>query len=989
LQVLIVAVAAGLIALTLQFTESSVTSQAREAQARAESDVANIALGVEWQLNRQLQSLDQLMALLVSQWQSNPVGFDPTAWARKSSVLGDGSLQVLVLNAKGVVTAASDPVSLGLDMSGQRSFRSQRDSPAAGLFVGPAIGWGDLGRWEINLSRRLDTASGQFAGALVVAYDPWALATQLQQIDLGPRGLIALVGDNGSVRTLVAPFDLPPGTRISGTPMFRAMTDDAQGLWTGPSAPDGVVRVHAFRRLRDQDLTIVIGIDRAVAMLDADTWQLTAWSFAAIIAAALAGIAVLLLLGLAATRRREAAMAEDSARLQAAYADAELAKSQAEARTSQLEGLLGGMSDGVLLLDHHLQLALWNARFCELTGLADAQLSVGMPIADVLRLRAASGGLGAAGSMTPAQIEAEVERRVALLRDLKNHHYEQQDTPTGSLELRRTALPGGGIITLFTDITARRQAEQAREEARRIAHEVTEQKASFVAVVSHEIRTPLNAVLGSLSLLDRSGLSPSQRRLAASAHQAGDALLDLVNDILDLSRVEAGKLELRSAPFDVIELIEGVVDMFATEASGRNMRLRGASAPDLPRRLVGDAGRLRQIVMNFLGNAIKFSDPGPITVAASAGALEGGAPALVITVSDPGPAIGDADGALLFRPFSRLASARSAAKPGTGLGLAICDRLARLMGGRVGLRRSEAGGNAFWIAVPLEAAPLTAPVHAADRIGRTRRLTVLVVEDIPVNQMVTAMALRRAGHRVEVAESGAEAIALVQQVPFDVVLMDLSMPGMGGEEAALRIRGLPGAAGRMPILALTATTAPEDRARCEAAGMNGMLSKPVPTAVLLETLDALLVQHTAPAAVAAGVAAAVAVAVAVAAPDIEPAADETLLDGARLAELRDGLDPATAQRLFGECLDDFRARLPSLRAAVAAADIDAAAAQAHTLAGMAATYGLAALERRMRRIMAAAQQGDLAPAAGEAVAAGAELERVAARVSVAFGPIAA
>ena len=485
--------------------------------------------------------------------------------------------------------------------------------------------------------------------------------------------------------------------------------------------------------------------------------------------------------------------------------------------------------------------------------------------------------------------------------------------------------------------------------------------ATFVATVSHEIRTPLNAVVNSLALLDQAELAPPQQRLASVARQAGDALLDLVNDILDMSQVEAGRLTLRPVVFDIRQLVAGVADMFRAQAAARGVRLALDVAPEVPLHLRADSARLRQVMMNFVSNAAKFALPGVVAIRVAT-TVASGAPALRFAVGDPGPRIPERDAQLLFQPFARLRQARDTGTPGTGLGLAICERLARLMAGQIGLGASPEGGNEFWLTLPLEAA-VPAAVAEDGPPRRRRRASVLLVEDVPSNRLVTTTILRRQGHRVDIAGSGAEAVQMAQAAPYDLVLMDLVMPGMSGYEAARAIRALPPPARDMPIVALTATTAAEDRARCAEAGMNDLLGKPVSSADLLAATN-----RTAWPAAAPG---------------------DPPVDLPRLAELRQSLSPAALAGLVAQCLDEFGQRLPALREALASGHKQPVERHAHTLAGMAATYGLLALERRMRRVLTAAQRGHIADAAVAARDLEAELRRAADAVLAALRAIAA
>lgn len=712
-----------------------------------------------------------------------------------------------------------------------------------------------------------------------------------------------------------------------------------QGTWTGPSAPDGVLRVHAFRRLRDQELTVVIGIGQEEAMHAAGLWKANACLAGAAVSAILLLLAYLLLREVRAARGREQRLSQDRRTVERAYEDLAVAKTIAEAKTAQLETTLAGMSDGVMVLDSELRLSQWNDRFSDCTGVPRNLVVSGQPMAALLRGQVMAGEFGTFPD--PVEMEHEVRRRLKVLRDESGTVLIERTRPDGStLELRRTRLPGGGMVTLYTDVTARKRAADAQAAARALADEAIAQKSRFVAIVSHEIRTPLNAVVNSLALLDVAGLSTAQRKLAGTAREAGDALMDLVSDILELSKAEAGELAVRSVDYELRPLLDGVSDMFRAEAARNGMNILVDVHAAVPRHLRGDAGRLRQVMINLVSNAIKFSQPGNLRIAAETVLTEAGW-MLVLAVQDNGQPIGEAEAVHLFQPFSRLDNARDAGTPGTGLGLAICDRLAQLMRGSIGLRRAPQGGNEFWLAVPLVAGvPLSQLPPDVVPVIRQRRMIVLLVEDIPANHLVTATLLRREGHRVDVAESGAAAVRMAQMQPYDLIFMDLIMPSMSGFEAARQIRARPGIAGRVPIIALTATTAPEDRARCLAAGMTDMLGKPVRPQEMMAVLARL--EHR---------------------PDIVPPVSdkpvlEPMMDMERLADLRQGLAPATLLSLVNQCLDDMHRRMPLLRDSISTGtyvDIEMAA---HALAGMAGSYGLCGMDRCMRRIIAAGRAAD-------------------------------
>ncbi len=937
-----------LIAAMWVFTFVSMDTEEHEALSRAEGSASNLALSVEWQLNRQFQSCDQILQSLAAEWKADPDHFDSSLWRKRSAMLGDVSLQGFLLNAQGLVVASTQRSLIGVDLSGADFFTSQLRPRNKALFVGPAVRWKGTGRWVINLSRRLEKDDGSFAGAVVMSYDPWSLASLLEQVDLRGRGLVALVGSDGAVRALVSPGELRPGEDIGQSEMFQATARHRHGNWIGPSALDGVIRIHSFRRLRDQDLTIIIGFEREEALGSATTRASNAKLFAGGVTVAVLLMSLLLIREVSAARARELQLSDDRMAIEQAYGALEAGKVSAEAKTAQIEATLAGMSDGVMMLDSSMRLVQWNDRFSECTGVPRDLLTLGQPMSVLLRAQAMAGEFG------DVDIELEVRKRVRSLREERGTVLIERTRPNGStLELRRSRMPNGGTVTLYADITARKRAADAQEAARRLAEDATEQKSRFVAIVSHEIRTPLNAVVNALALLDESGLTQSQRRLADTARQASDALMALVNDILELSNTEAGRLAVRPAVFELRPVLDGVVSMFQVQATKRDITLKLDVESDVPQCLRADVGRMRQVLMNLVSNAVKFSDPGIVAVRASTGWMQG-APTLLFFIRDQGPVIADAEAAKLFQPFSRLENARASGAPGTGLGLAISERLVRLMGGQIGLRHSGSGkagnvGNEFWLTFPLEASLPTAEPADCSVVTflRRRRAAILLVEDIAANHLVTATLLRREGHRVDIAESGDAAIRMANSQPYDMIFMDLLMPGMSGYEATRRLRALDGPCAIVPIVALTANTAPEDRARCIAAGMQEMLGKPVRA----DDMFAMLARSDWTERQCRVT------------PEVRPGAgmDEgPLLDLPRLTDLMQGLPKSTLAALINQCLSDMYQRMASLREALEGRNPSKIETAAHALAGMAGTYGLAAMDYRMRRIIKAGKSRDFA-----------------------------
>ena len=954
-QALLIQTAIGMVAIVLiaviwMFTLTLTRADEREAVAWLRSSMNNLALSVEWQVESTLQQTQDLVGQAAHDWAKDPDRFDADTWLADHDSAGDPGFQMVKIGIDGVVQSSSMPILIGRNLSHDRVFTDLTSSILANAqddLVTQGRGAG-----QFNVLRRLRDKSGQAVGYLLVSFDPWRGMQDLPRWDLGKSGLIALLRDNGDARVLV-PAGVPTQIQPSDAhALFAAAGGESDGTWIGKLLADGVVRRIQYHRLRDFDLMLVIGTGEVESLGPTHARNNGVTTFAALVSLALVVAAILLILQVSASRRREERLALDRSTIELAYTELAQAKANAEAKTNELQATLAGMTDGVMMLDADMRLVNWNERFSERIGLRRDVLRVGQKMEVLLRAQAEAGEFG------EVDIDTEVARRMADMRATTGTVVIERQRPNGvTVELRRSRLPPGGLVTLYTDITARKRAVEAQQEAIRLAGEAAEQKSRFVAIVSHEIRTPLNAVINCLGLLDESELAPAQRRLADTAREAGEALMELVNDILELSNAEAGKLELRPSVFELQPLLEGVRAMFQMQAGKRGVRLVLDVSPELPRQIRADSGRLRQVMMNLVSNAGKFSSPGVVSIKATM-MLADGKPMLSMAVQDQGPAITPEDAAKLFVPFSRLRNARSSGAPGTGLGLAICDRLVRAMGGRIGLRLAPTGGNEFHVDLPLEAvAPQARVAVAGDVVSLIQRprARILIVEDIPANHLVAATLLRREGFKVDVAESGPAGIAMVQRVPYDLVFMDLIMPDMDGLEATRRIRALSGPMADLPIVALTATTSNDDRTRCLSAGMDDMLGKPIRPVALFSTVQRYLGNVRRPGAGASA-----------AEPgrgyESQNAESGAIIDDSRLVELRRGLSPATLLSLVEQCLGDMRERIPVLRTALAGGDPKAIEAGAHALGGLAASYALAAIERRMRRIIRLARAGQITEA---------------------------
>jgi signal transduction histidine kinase len=368
-------------------------------------------------------------------------------------------------------------------------------------------------------------------------------------------------------------------------------------------------------------------------------------------------------------------------------------------------------------------------------------------------------------------------------------------------------------------VQLRAQAEELRT-AKAAAEAASAAKSAFLATMSHEIRTPLSSVIGFSDVLLRTELDARQRDYVELQRDAGRGLLKVINGILDFSKLEAGEVEIEPQDVDLAAEMESCCGLFRLAAEERGLALRLVLDPAVPRWLRLDGYRLRQVVGNLLSNAVKFTRSGEIVLA-----IRREADRLCVEVSDTGTGIPAGKLPALFRDFSQLDGSITRDHGGTGLGLAICRRLVALMGGTLGVEsRADAGSRFFF---DLALVPGTAVPEAAEAPAAERKLRILVAEDIDTNQLLIKLLLTQDGHAVTVVDNGASAVDAVALQDYDVVLMDMQMPVLDGLGATRRIRALPDAAGKLPILALTANVLPEELAACRDAGMQGHLAKPI------------------------------------------------------------------------------------------------------------------------------------------------------------------
>lgn len=622
--------------------------------------------------------------------------------------------------------------------------------------------------------------------------------------------------------------------------------------------------------------------------------------------------------------------------------------------------LLASMHDGFIVLSSDYRLVKSNPAFQEMLGFTAEELS-GMTYRDI----------------TPpdwqaldARLLAEVDARG--FSEVYEEEYRRKDGTIFPVALRLHRHPTAAgddrryfaIVRDITEVKATqadlRQAKVAAETANRV-------KSEFLAKMSHEIRTPLHAVIGMTELTLGTELSPQQRDALETAREAAGNLLDLINDILDISRIEARRLELASEDFDLRRTLASVARTLRPQAMRKGLTLSLRMATDVPRHARGDAGRLRQILLNLVGNAVKFTEGGGVDLAAAmAGPLQ-----IELTVADTGVGIPADRLESVFDMFTQADASVSSHYGGTGLGLAICRELTRLMGGVIEAQSTLGRGSVFRLRLPLQPAQAAPPAPVRDAAptpapSSARSLRVLLAEDNPVNVKVATTYLSRRGHAAVIASDGRRALELLAQEPFDLVLMDIEMPELDGMEATRRLRaGLAGPKNRdVPVVAMTAHALSGAMERCLAAGMSGYLPKPLD----FKALDAMLGRIAAGAALPC------------AAPGPDAERDGAVLDSAS-ALCRLGGDAALLREIENDFLRQYPRKLRLISLCSDNENWDEATLAAHSLKNVAGAVGAESsrrlagrLEECLRSSDAAAAQAVLTPLKQSLAAAGAGIK---------------
>jgi PAS domain S-box-containing protein len=831
-----------------------------------------------------------------------------------------GSILVIGENGK-LKFASTARLQPGTDFSDREFFTRHRDDPDLGIRISAPYYQALDGDALLVLSRRLNHPDGSFAGVVTGALRLKYVEQLFNSIKSDNGTWITLSMTDGTIIARAPHRDGDIGHSIKNSSVFAHFVSARAGQFESPSGQNPDPRLYVYKQVGDMPLLIWVSVLKGEVLVD--------WWHKALIVCALVACFVVLVGAIGWMLQCELARRARAERL---------------ARENQERyRLLADNSSDLIALTRDGETVYVSPAARRLYGCEPEEL-LGTRIEDRVH-----------PDDLPA-LEAAAEEVRAKGEALVVYRCRNKKGELISVEASWRSSPGSagqssGLVIVARDVTQRVRNEEALRAAKEHADAANRAKSSFLAHMSHEIRTPMNGILGMNHLLMATGLDPEQHDYARTIGDSASLLLRIIDDILDESKLEAGKVEIEYADFDLDKTLDDVVSILRPRAAQKDVPLGMTVDPSACGWFRGDAVRLRQVLLNIAGNAVKFTDRGRVDIKVTVPRALGDTAVLRFEVADTGIGIAPDAQSSLFEKFTQADVSISRRFGGTGLGLAISKQLVELMGGMIGFSSVPGEGSLFCFEIPLERVEAQAKVSEA-ATGLTAgallgALDVLIAEDNKVNQQVAHLIISHAGHRADLVDNGRQAVEAAQAKDYDVILMDLQMPELDGIAAAKEIRNLPGRAGQVPIIALTSHAMSGMREEVLAAGMDDYVSKPFDAATLVAKL-----QHVA-AFRAAGEEG-----------RRQPLAErgegkgDPRFDRGKLDHLSAATNSATFLPLLSSLIEAIEQRVAVVVDLVAATSLTQAGREAHDLVGIAGNIGGMRLSALARQLQHACNSGD-------------------------------
>jgi PAS domain S-box-containing protein len=841
---------------------------------------------------------------------------------------------ILVLDEQGRLKLGSTArVAPGTDFTDRDFFARHRDNADLALRLSGPYSRTTNGDELLVLSRRLADPDGRFTGVVAGALRLKYVEQLFQGIKVDDGAWITLLMTDGTIIARSPHRDGDIGRNISNAPLVQHFVHARAGQYEAVGGASRESRLFAYKQVGDLPLLISVSVPKASVLMD--------WWRKAVIIGALVACFILVVGAIGWMLYRELSR-----------------RALAEQRAHEHEEryrLLADNSRDLIVLTRDGQTVYVSPASRRLYGYDPDEL-LGTKIEDRVHPDDLP-ALAAAQAEVRAKGEALVLYRCRTKKgDLIWVEASWRESPAADGKSTE-------LVVVARDITPRVRNEEALRAAKEHADAANRAKSSFLAHMSHEIRTPMNGILGMNHLLMATDLDARQRDYARTIGDSASSLLRIIDDILDESKLEAGKIEIEFADFDLSKTLDDVVSILQPRAAQKDVRLSMAVNPAACGWFRGDAVRLRQVLLNIAGNAVKFTDRGHVDLDVSVPRELGDHAVVRFEVADTGIGIDEAAQAKLFQKFTQADVSISRRFGGTGLGLAIAKQLVELMGGTIGFSSAPGAGSVFCFEIPLErvaapAAKASAAVAVAPAAPK-RALDVLIAEDNKINQKVAQLIISNGGHRVDLADDGRQAVDAARANHYDVILMDLQMPELDGIAAAKEIRQLAGRAGQVPIIALTSHAMAGMREEVIAAGMDDYVSKPFDASVLLAKLEHLAAFHRAGEQRK---------------PQPAPERQDLRFDRDKLDQLRATTTTAAFVSLLSSLIQAIEQRVAATLGFIAGEELAKTAREAHDLVAIAGNVGGMRLSALSRQLQHACQAGDAAQSRAVAAELGAEAE---------------